>query len=374
MIILRKSKNEDISEIIEVANASFSSVREQGFDFRKIMPKIYGEGKDISDSHYVIEDNGKIVSLAGNLQSKIDIGGKAFPFSVIGTVSTLPEYRGKGYMSKVVNSVIDDSEKNECVFSTLTGFRKRYNFFGFEKYTTCYKFVFKNDSIRYLPSDPKISICLYDDDSADIDKIYNIYQESHPHIQRAKDNFIECLRISNADIYIIKHSGRVCGFVSYAKRKSCVQELILEDLTLLPTVVRAILEYNSSYSDITFLVNPLSFSLVNAFDEISEDRILCDYLHIRVYDMMRFLEMLLLLNNEALNHVNSEETYNIDGKTISISINYGKVEINDCENQSCKRYTQREFLRMVLGDGNNDLCRNSKIFPLQFGINEPDLF
>ena len=39
-----------------------------------------------------------------------------------------------------------------------------------------------------------------------------------------------------------------------------------------------------------------------------------------------------------------------------------------------KNYSSAQFLRFALGDGLTPLCRASTIFPLAFGIEEPDMF
>ncbi|MDE6585066.1 MAG: GNAT family N-acetyltransferase [Clostridia bacterium] len=373
MYKLRKGRSGDNEQILKVANTAFSTVREQGFDFSAIMPKVYGAGKEFWKIHHVIECGGKIVSLAGNLPCEINVNGKAYKFSIVGTVSTLPECRGKGYMSALMNDIVRDSMNKQYVFSTLTGLRNRYRHFGFDKYTTVYKFVFEQQTVGYLKNNADLCVSVYDGNKDVLSALYAIYAGTNPFVKRTKERFVDCLRISDAEILVFTLGGQICGYASFTARKRCVQEIVLKDYSLLPEVVGEIMS-RRDFSEITFLVNPLNLSAVKAFDAIAESKVLCDELHIRIFDMVKFLEMLLGLNGALLGNVNCEEVYVVDGQAISLKVHGGKAEVKECRTGANKTYTQSQFLRMVLGNGDNELCRNSNIFPLSFGINEPDMF
>lgn len=365
----RKATDADYFEILQAANASFRTVRDNEFDFEYIMPKVYRKGRNMSGIHTVLEKDGKIVSLVGNLPSEIVIGENRYPFTVIGTVSTLPEHRGNGYMSALMNDALKETERDGYIFSTLTGKRARYNHFGFEKCTTLYRFDFERDGLADTDG-----IILSDFDGTDetLNRLFEIFLATRPYVTRTKENFTDCLKISGSDITVVRAHGKICGYASFCRRKNCVQEINLTDYSRLYGVVQQLM-YLNGLTQISVMVNPLERDKIAAFDAVSEQKSLCDNLHLRVYDVAKFLEMLLSLNAEALREVECREVYSIDGQALSLTVGDG-IKVEKISARCDKQYSQAEFLRAALGDGDDELCRRSQIFPLRFGINEPDMF
>ena len=130
MIIVRKGKPGEIDKIVKVANSAFEGVRFKGFDFKQIMPKVYATDTDYSDRHFVAEDvvSKEIIAVAGNLINELEIDGKSYKYSILGTVSTIPAEQKKGYMKKIISAVDQECKDENVVFSMLVGDRKRYNY------------------------------------------------------------------------------------------------------------------------------------------------------------------------------------------------------------------------------------------------------
>jgi len=110
----------------------------KGF-FTRYYPHIYRTDEEALSSFFVLEKDGRIVSHVGlfplecvALGCKLTVGG-------IGGVATLPEERGKGYMSRLLRHVIGQMKERKYPLSALGGDRQRYNPFGWDlagmKYT-----------------------------------------------------------------------------------------------------------------------------------------------------------------------------------------------------------------------------------------------
>ena len=70
----RKCKDHEISKIIDVADNAFSPNRKAGFSFKTSVPQVYvNKTIDYSSSHFIAEENGKFVAVAGNLIDEIQI-------------------------------------------------------------------------------------------------------------------------------------------------------------------------------------------------------------------------------------------------------------------------------------------------------------
>ena len=72
MIEYTKAKTEDSEELIDFINMVFSH-NERPHDFKRLLPKLYGEGRDTSDCHYIVKENGKIKAAVGVFPTNIHV-------------------------------------------------------------------------------------------------------------------------------------------------------------------------------------------------------------------------------------------------------------------------------------------------------------
>ena len=110
----------------------------RGF-FPRHYPQLYRQDEDALACFFVLEKDGKIVSHVGLFPLECVAFGCRVKVGGIGGVSTLPEERGKGYMSRLLRHVIAQMKDRGWPLSGLGGDRQRYNAFGWEvaglKYT-----------------------------------------------------------------------------------------------------------------------------------------------------------------------------------------------------------------------------------------------
>ncbi len=100
--------------------------------FKKFMPHIFIPQTKYFDCFYVLEVNNRIVSNVGLFPLTVHLDKERFTMGVIGSVATLPEHRGRGYMKTLLNYVIGQMEKEKTPVSVLWGDRQRYGRFGWE--------------------------------------------------------------------------------------------------------------------------------------------------------------------------------------------------------------------------------------------------
>ena len=361
---------EDMNDIINIANDAFAPEREFGFDFRKIMPKVYNH-KEMAETHYAIKDNDKIVSLVGRLIQPITLNGKQYSFSFLGTVSTPVEHRNQGLMHELITQIESDSKSRGITFGMLTGARRRYAEFGYAKCYTAYNFTFEEYTLRCFKGSSNISIL--ECTPKDTDLLLELYKKSELLQIRTLANLFECLQTSNSSVFLIKNGPHPIGYFSYSSRKDLITELVVTDYEALPQILCAILE-GLKIPMLKVLTSTTQKTLVKHLKTFSEGSALIDDLQIKVYDVARFLEFLFELNFERLQGVECKESYTIDDTTYLISIANNNYKITINQHPSDNRYSLEQFTRNILGDANNELCATSRIFPLNFGLTIPDTF
>lgn len=92
-------------------------------------PTVWGRETADLENRFIIKEGGKIVSHVGLFPLKVKVGKEIAKVGGIGGVATLPEWRGKGLMTKLLNHTIKKMEKENYPFSVLWGDRQRYGNF-----------------------------------------------------------------------------------------------------------------------------------------------------------------------------------------------------------------------------------------------------
>ncbi len=363
---------EDLNRILNIINPTFSVVREEGFDFRYIMPKAYSENSSLLKYHYILCDNGIDVAAAGNIPGVISLNKFNYTYSFLGSVATLPQHAKKGYMRILMQAIEADDIKNRKVFSLLTGARSRYSRYGYTKlYSGCY-FLFDEYFAKHTQKNEDITIRQY---NGEIDKLYELYLSTQPLILRSKEELLPCLGMSRSTLRLIEYKGNIVGYYTFCKRKKLyVPEFAISDYSLCSGVMRAIFDFEQ-VTNFSVYVNPVNIALRSNLDAICEEGIISDDLQVRVYDLALFIKMLIELNLQKgiLVEDDIKESILVENKIYNIMINNGQVSV-ECEDSDVYGMNKNEFLRLAINNPLPSFKKTSKIFPLAFGISLPDCF
>lgn len=100
--------------------------------FPKNYPGLYSLEEECLSCFRVIEKDGQIVSHVGLFPLEVIADGLTITIGGIGGVATLPEERGKGHMTKLLDHVIEKMHEKKMPLSFLGGDRHRYGNFGWE--------------------------------------------------------------------------------------------------------------------------------------------------------------------------------------------------------------------------------------------------
>jgi predicted acetyltransferase len=115
--------------------------------YLELIREIWGEdagvdnlAKNLIDHHpkmnmsnfYVIKDRGRMVSTLNLIPVKWSIGGIALNAAEMGHVGTVPEYRGKGLIKRLIEEFHKDGERQEYDIAVIEGIPYFYRQFGYE--------------------------------------------------------------------------------------------------------------------------------------------------------------------------------------------------------------------------------------------------
>ena len=376
---LKKCQNADKQKIIDVVNKSFAPDRKEGFTIKTSVPQIYdNKNFDFSGIHFVIEDNNKqFVAVVGNLISDICINDKIYKFSRIGSVGTIPSYRGKGCMKQLMSAVNEENVEKKVVFSMLCGKRNRYKNFGYERASLSCYYTFDKDQKRYLNNIHNIFIREFN--KGDLDFIYDIYKQNQKFVLRDKENFEVHLNNFKNKLYSIVENDTIVGYISV--KGSTIKEINLSDNKYLESSISFALNSDIIDFDINQYNNQtiqVCASILNRnqcieFNKIAEYKSLVEEYSFKVYDLKQFIEMLFLVNKDNKELQDFEEIYKIDDKIYKFAIKKKQLYILQIKNEEYLRSFKNngEFISFVMG---SELYNNSKIFPLYFDLNAIDNF
>ena len=117
-------------------------------------PHTYRPTDELCAATYVMEREGQIVSHVGLYPLEVVVHGVTWPIGGIGGVGTLPEERGKGHMSALLQRVIDVMRETGVPLSWLGGDRQRYNAFGWERAGQTYELTFTRRALDRAGIEP----------------------------------------------------------------------------------------------------------------------------------------------------------------------------------------------------------------------------
>lgn len=367
-MIIRKGKNE-MKAIIDVANQAFIPVRNPQYDFRKTVPKVYQSKEDMSFIHYVATSNDKIISVGGNLLQSLTINDKTYNYGIVGTVSTLPAYQKKGAMKRIMAAIETENRELDLDFSMLTGIRKRYNFLGYEKSGFRYCYEFNNYFVERCVVLSSIIIKPFENNQLDV--LFNLYLNTQPIKRRTKDELVLGLKGGDSLLYLIYKDSIAIGYFSFCHSKNLIIELGTVNLKVVPELIKSIMDY-FSLNDFRLEVNPLNRDLVLELDKFCEEKNIIEIIHFKVYNMIRFIEMVISLNMVVRDFPDLEEIFSIENENILIRIKNQKLTICLTDKKNEKVFTKQEFVRYMFST--DSLYNRSKLLPLFIDFSKPDLF
>ena len=275
---IREIRYDEYETLLDVMNTSFGFVDDEA-KFEHILPKLYYKDNP-NMIHIGAFVEGKLVTSIGLYLFNMINNDKRISIACVGAVSTLPEYRNKGYFTKVLNRVIEKAKELNLDLLYLGGDRTRYNHFGFETAGRCIYFNLNKRNLSQLKEESYELYKLEENDTEVIKELLDLYNKEPMRIERTLDNFYKTLISWNCTPYYVKQDGKIVGYFTYKEKE--VDELIFN--TSIDTMFRAILDV----SDYVMMELPMKY-----YKDVL-DR--ADWYVIRFADMFKILNLHNVIN------------------------------------------------------------------------------
>lgn len=237
-------QTEEMQELLDFANMVFS-MSYGGTDFSALLPKAYAQKRWKAVTHHMMKEGSHIRALVDSYPLDLKLGGengKTVKAAYVGTVSVHPASRGKGYMIELMKRVEEDAVQQGCALLVLDGDRHRYQYFGFERAGTGYRYHIEQNNIRHCcaqmyPADdmasPVYSFEELDENSPCLDYLYGLYQRRTV-TARTRETFLFSLQSYNATAYAIRKGEVPVGYINLSEDEKMIFEMEMEDLQELP--------------------------------------------------------------------------------------------------------------------------------------------
>jgi ribosomal protein S18 acetylase RimI-like enzyme len=184
----------DLPALTELADRVFRSDQPPGTAMIMEFPLLFKK----SNAHnlYFIEDAGRPVSLAGMRPGKLQFRGATLSIASMGSVCTLPEYRGRHLASTLVEAILRDF-RSQVSLIFISGDRSIYRRHGFVRFGISEQYRMDCE-LNDAANTEQRSVCPYDvrglDDSYDSRELCAIYADEPSGFMRTPEDMSSAIQ------------------------------------------------------------------------------------------------------------------------------------------------------------------------------------
>ena len=300
---VRYAKKTEKEIAIKFWKDSFKDSEEQ---IKFYFDNIYNE-----KNYLVLEDNSKIVSSLHENDYTFNFNNESIKSKYIVGVSSDITMRNKGYMSKLLISMLENSKKKGIPFVFLTPINpKIYRKFDFEYFSNIeyYNFLveelanfkFPKDNYSYIEINEKNKNLYLDD----LIKIYNFnMKDNFCYLERDNFYFNKILKEANSDemkTFILYKNKVASAYIIFGLYEENIEirECMALDSISYKEILALMYGYRDYYKNVTF-ASPNSSNIEFLFDnQLNIEKI------IKPFMMMRLLNPLSIFKNLKLENSN----------------------------------------------------------------------
>ena len=283
MLEKRWATPQDKHDIIDFIDFVFSKAH-RPHDFATLLPKLYCDAADTTEHHFLIKEDGKILAAILAYPVKMTIGEETFMTLGVGSVSTHPRARGRGFMDDLLAAV--DARAKECgaVCAVLGGNRQRYGYYGFDLGGYQMTANIQRHNAQHAFKDAAVtglSLCPMTEEHVPFAAALHSAQPSYCH--RSPETFLTILKNWCNTPMAICREGEMIGYcvVNPAAKPAFVAELLLKDEADCPAVLKLLSE---TYGTLNVLTAPWHAQRVALLASV------CQGFSLTANHMMKFYE------------------------------------------------------------------------------------
>lgn len=206
----------------------------------------------------ILEENGEIKASLHENPYNINFNGKILPSSYIVAVAVSPEYRGKGYMRKLLNYSLKNgfSNNRDVVFLSPIN-TEIYSNFGFGYISGLEHYELKLENIPFNSINRDIEIKKAGE--KDFDSIIELYNKkmknSNIYLKRDSDYLLRIkgeIENENGKIYVFYREKRIVGYLMcyFREEEIFVREFFYSDIETAKTMLAFIKNFKEYYPNL----------------------------------------------------------------------------------------------------------------------------
>ena len=274
---------EEKHEIIDFIDFVFSKAH-RPHDFATLLPKLYGENGDAAPHHIVVREDGKIAATLLCYPVKLIAGGREYMTLGIGSVSTHPRLRGRGYLAQMMALADARARELGAVCAVLGGQRQRYQYYGFDHAGYQLRGSLETVNVRHALRD----ICtdsfeIVPMNQAHAAKAVALMQRQMCYCARSEEAFVNILRTWYNEPFAVLKNGAFAGYGTLRKNPdSChIAELLLEDEADFPAVMKLL---SGMHGDLSICAAPWERVRAKWLSSVCEEYSVAPAGQIKIYD------------------------------------------------------------------------------------------
>ena len=273
--------------------------------------KFYFDNVYNGKNYLVLEDNSKIVSSLHENDYIFNFNNKSVNSKYIVGVSTDITMRNKGYMSKLLISMLENSKKKSMPFVFLTPINPIiYRKFGFEYFSNIEYYNFSVEELTNfkLPSNNYLYIEINEENkNLYLDALIKIYnsnmKDDFCYLERDNFYFDKILKEANSDgmkTFILYKDKKACAYIIFGLYEENIEirECMALDCISYKEILALIYGYRDYYKNVN-LASPNNSNIEFLFDnQLNIEK------NIKPFMMMRVLNPLAIFKNLKLENSN----------------------------------------------------------------------
>ena len=283
MADIRWAAPQEKDEIIDFIDYVFSKAH-RPHDFATLLPKLYGERGDAAEHHILVREDGRIAAALLCYPVLMHAGGRTYMTMGIGSVSTHPRTRGKGYLGGMMALADQRAREMHAVFAVLGGQRQRYQYYGFDHGGYQLRAQLEQVNVRHALRDVKTDgLEILPMAQAHVPAAIALMERMPCYCERSEGAYLDILRSWNNEPFAVAKDGVPVGFGTKRQNKdSChVAELLLASETDFPAVMKKL---SAEHGDLSICAAPWERGRARWLAAVCEDYCLQPGCMFKIYD------------------------------------------------------------------------------------------
>ena len=339
----------DRDAYIDFINYVFSHDH-QPHDFKALLPKEYGDGRESRAAHFLaLDDEGHIRGCVAALPFTVRVLDQDLKYAYIGSVSVHPYARGEGHMKHLMAMVEAWLVEQQVDAAVLGGQRQRYQYFGYSKggMSVRYDFSFDNarHALRNVSTDGWSVEEITDAQDPRLAEMHALHAAQPVHVLREPEHFLDICSSWYNRPYAFLKDGKVAGYVS-ANREHSIAEFIMADAADYPAAARLWMD-STGARRIDILAQPHELDLTAFLNDVAEDGMISSAENLRIFNWKKTLPAYLALKLSLNGLSDGDCRLWVDDRPLHVACRDGHLTVDDQVSEDAPHFTSLKLQEML---------------------------